>query len=436
MSTRRQFISRTALGYAGIQILPRSLFGAASANERINVAFVGIAGKGGHAVRSLQQNSLVNYVAFADVDERRIGPAREANPTVPFYSDFRTMLDKHGREIDGVIISTPDHTHHYIAKWCLLAGKPVYLEKPLTHTIAEARDLMALEKSTGLACQMGNQGHSGGGILTLAAWVAAGVLGEVKEAAGWQDKIWSHPDTRPTAEPVPAGLDWEKWVGPAAMVPYSARYQPGKWRGWREFGGGTLGDWACHNLDAPYDVWHLDCPRRIEIESSGPRKLSFPESVKISFTFPSTPTRGEFTLHWYHGKPLTLPRPPELEAELPVPAGGTLLYGSKATALMGTHAGPPYIIPRQRMRELLPELPKVDVKRSSHWDNWLLAIKGREKCRSNFAYGGRLTETMHFANIALHVNRHLTLDPLTRTIVGDAEATALMSGQPRAGWAI
>ncbi len=434
MPNRRHFLSKSAVVFAGIQILPRSVFGA---NEKLNIGFVGAGGKGWHAVQSLLENPLVNHAAFADVDEKRATQSRQAKPETPFYSDFRKMLDRQGKQLDGIIISTPDHTHHFNAKTCLLAGKPVYLEKPLAHSIAEARDLMALEKKTGLACQMGNQGHSGGGILMLEEWAKAGIMGEVTEAYAWAGPKWSVPDERPAASAVPAGLDWDQWLGPAAMVPYSPKYLPGAWRAWFEFGCGTLGDWACHNMDAPFHVWALDCPSKVEIESSGPSKLSFPKTVRLTFTFPATSTRGEFKLHWFHGENHAMPRPPELEAERKFPEGGTIIRGSKATVLMGTHAGTPRVIPELKMREMAATLPKVNLKRSDHWDNWLLAIKGQEKCRSSFAYGGRLTEAMHYGNIALHLNRGLTIDPVTRSILGDEEASALMSGPPtRDGWRI
>ena len=434
MITRRQFLNASATAFASIQFLPRSVFGA---NERLAIAFVAAGGKGWNAIQNLESNDLVQFAAFADVDEKHAAQARKAHPAVPFHSDFRKMLDQQGKSIDGVVISTPDHTHHYNAKWCLQAGKPVYVEKPLTHSIAEARELMALEKKTGLACQMGNQGHSGGGIPMLDAWVKAGILGEVTEAHAWAGPLWSVADVRPATEPVPVGLNWDQWIGPAAMVPYSSQYMPARWRAWFDFGNGTLGDWFCHNADAPYDVWKLDCPSRVEIESTGPKKLSFPLTVKITFTFPATATRGEFKLFWYHGKNHALPRPSELEVQNKMPDGGTLIHGSKATVLMGTHAGTPRVIPEVKMREIAKTVPKVNIKRSNHWNNWLLAIKGQETCRSNFAYGGRLTETMHFANIALHVNRNLTIDPQNRSIIGDAEATALIAGpKPREGWAV
>lgn len=434
MPNRRHFLTQSAAVFTGIQFLPRSVFGA---NEKLNIGFVGAGGKGWHAIQSLLENPLVNHAAFADVDEKRATQSRQAKPEVPFYSDFRKMLDRHGKELDGIIISTPDHTHHFNAKTCLLAGKPVYVEKPLAHSIAETRDLMALEKKTGLACQMGNQGHSGGGIVMLEEWAKAGIMGEVNEAYAWAGPKWSVPDERPAAAAVPAGLDWDQWLGPAAKVPYSPKYHPGAWRAWFEFGSGTLGDWACHNMDAPFHVWALDCPSKVEVESSGPNKLSFPKTVRVTFTFPATATRGEFKLHWFHGENHAMPRPPELEAERKFPEGGTILRGSKATVLMGTHAGTPRVIPELKMREMASTLPKVNLKRSDHWDNWLLAIKGQETCRSNFAYGGRLTEAMLYGNIALHLNRSLTIDPVTRSILGDEEATALMNGPTaREGWRI
>lgn len=434
MPNRRHFLTQSAAVFTGIQFLPRSVLGA---NEKLNIGFVGAGGKGWHAIQSLLENPLVNHAAFADVDEKRAIQSRQAKPEVPFYSDFRKMLDRHEKELDGIIISTPDHTHHFNAKTCLLAGKPVYVEKPLAHSIAETRDLMALEKKTGLACQMGNQGHSGGGIVMLEEWAKAGIMGEVNEAYAWAGPKWSVPDERPAAAAVPAGLDWDQWLGPAAKVPYSPKYHPGAWRAWFEFGSGTLGDWACHNMDAPFHVWALDCPSKVEVESSGPSKLSFPKTVRVTFTFPATAARGEFKLHWFHGENHAMPRPPELEAERKFPEGGTILRGSKATVLMGTHAGTPRVIPELKMREMASILPKVNLKRSDHWDNWLLAIKGQEKCRSSFAYGGRLTEAMLYGNIALHLNRSLTIDPVTRSILGDEEAAALMNGPTaREGWRI
>ncbi len=436
-ANRRSFLKRSFAAFAGISFLPCRVFGA---NERLNIAFIGAGGRGLAAIRSLQRRAEINFAAFADVYEKRAVETYKANPAVPRFTDFRVMLDTLGSQIDAVVVATPDHTHHIAAKSCLNAGKHVYVEKPLAHSVAEVRDLMALEAKTGLACQMGNQGHSGGGILMLGAWHKAGVFGEVKDVHAWSTAKWSLDDARPPTEQAPSSLDWDKWLGPAAAVPYSSAYQPSKWRGWFEFGTGALGDWACHNMDAPYDVFGLDCPSKVEIESTGPKRLTFPVSVKLTYTFPATTERGEMRLHWYQGPQFKPPRPPELEPDRPFGSdggGGTLIVGSKATAVMGSHAGTPRLIPETRMRELAASIPKPDLKRTGHLDNWLLAIRGQEKCRSNFAYAGRLTETMHFGNIAMHVNRNLRLDPKTRAILGDDEAAALMaSPTPRKGWKV
>jgi hypothetical protein len=322
----------------------------------------------------------------------------------------------------------------------MVRSKHVYVEKPLAHSIREVRDLMAAEKKYKLACQMGNQGHSGVGLQTLRLWMEEGVLGDVREVRAWSNSGWNKADlARPTGEPVPGTLDWDQWIGPAAKVDYSSAYLPAKWRGWNEFGSGALGDWACHNMDAAYDVLELDCPSSVKLESTGPSKLSFPASVRLTYTFPATKERGEVILKWYQGKEYSPERPADMDPErqMGTDGGGTLLIGSKATVVMGSHAGTPRIVPETKQRELAKSLPKVREKQSKHYDNWLLGIKGEETCRSNFAYGGRLTETMMYGLIAMKLNRDLTIDPNKRLIVGDKEALEAMRGPaPREKWGI
>ena len=255
----------------------------------------------------------------------------------------------------------------------------------------------------------------------------------------WIPSSCTTHDRRPPTEEVVAGLDWDKWLGPATKVPFSSRYIRSSWRAWFEFGTGIMGDWFCHNADAPYLTLGLQCPKKVEVESTGAKKLSFPDSARITFTFDS-PAGGELKLFWHYGRKFKVPRPPEMEKEskqLDQSYGGTMIIGSKATAITESHAGVPLIVPFSKHREMQAELPKVNVKRSSHWDNWLRAIKGEEQARSNFDYSGRLTEVMHFGNIALHVNRTIQIDPVKKMIIGDPEAARLMSWPPpRAGWSV
>ena len=433
--SRRSWLKATSATGAGLLFLPSRVFGA---NERINVAFIGVGGRGSSAVGSLRGRGDVNLVAFADVDRERAASSFKANPDVPRYKDFRVMLDECGKDIDAVAVSTPDHTHHHCAATCLEAGKHVFVEKPLAHSIAEVRDLAARERSSGLACQMGNQGHSGGGILILDAWIRQGVLGDIREVHAWVNSSRSTEDRRPPAEAVPEGLDWNQWLGPATEVPFSSRYVRASWRDWFAFGTGSLGDWFCHNADAPFLALGLDCPKKVEIEGTGPKKLSFPDSARVTFTF-DRPEGGEIKLFWYQGKTYKPPRPPEMEPgkEMGNSAGGTMVVGSKATAVTASHAGTPQIVPFSRHREMQSSLPKPDLKRSGHMDNWLKAIRGEEKTRSNFAYSARLTEAMHYGNIAMHVNRAIRIDTRKREIVGDEEAAKFMDWPPpRKGWSV
>ncbi len=432
---RRNFLKGSAATLAGITILPRSVFGA---NDRLNVALVGVGGMGRGAVRYCARNSGVNVIAFADVDEIRASEIYTEFPTIPRYRDFRRMLDKH-KEIDAVWITTPDHTHHYIGLTCMMAGKHVYLQKPLAHNIEECRSLMVAEKKYGLVCQMGNQGHSSMNLPLLRAWYEEGFLGDVREVHAWTNSVNAIPNAelRP-GQPVPSTLDWDLWLGPAQKIPYNEAYLPARWRSWFPFGNGALGDWACHNMDAPYWAFDLDCPKEVRIKSTGQNKWSFPMSAMLTFVFDHPNGNGDLIFNWYQGDEYKPERPADLESdqEMGNHYGGTLVMGSKASAIMESHSGGLRIFPETKRRELAEVLPRGQ-RQSNHSQNWLLACKGLEKARSDFAYGGRLSEVMHFGNIALHVDRNLKINPKTREIIGDEEATKMMSWPPpRKGWEV
>lgn len=445
MQSRRTFLKNSAVALAGATIIPAAAFGA---NERLNIAFIGA---GGRATRlfthQLKNHPLLNMVAFADVDDVSAATSYKTFPDVPRYRDFREMLDKHERQIDGVIITTPDHGHHYQAKWCMNMGKPVYLEKPLTRTIQEAEDLMAMERETGLVCQMGNQGHSSKGLQELNAWIRHGILGEILECHAFVTMDYYNPAKKLLPEePVPGTLDWDLWLGPQKFIPYNPAYCPRTWRKWFPFGGGALGDWVNHNMDAPYYALGLDCPSKIEIESTGPKKgVAFPDSAKITYTFPLKNENRDLKFYWYQGETYKPPVQGDFDPFTEVVNsiyGGTLIIGSKASVLMNSHAGTPRIIPEKKHLEMASSLPEVEYKEryqrpdNGHYDNWLNALKGLEKPNSDFAYGGRLTQCGQFGNIALNLDCNLEIDPVKKVILNNEEAASseLVGYQPREGW--
>ena len=442
---RRDFIRKSTIVSAGAILAPvilNSCSSKAVPSDRLNVAFIGAGGKGFHAIQILVNSPMMNIVALADVDDNRAAETYKFLPKVRHFTDFRKMFDKMGDQIDAVVVSTPDHTHHYIAKYCMLKGKHVYLEKPLAHNIREVRDLMKMEKETGLACQMGNQGHSGSGIKQLNDWIERGFLGEVNEVHAWTVVGWNNAKAkRPEKQRIPSGLDWDLWIGPATMVPYNKAYCPAEWRGWNDFGLGALGDWACHNMDAPYFALGLECPEKVEVESTGPSELAFPESAKITYSFPSGKYNTPVKLTWYQGDVYKPFRPVQLEEgrQLGNNGGGTVIVGSKATVMMSSHASSPVFIPASKHAEMEQMITKTQEPGAwnGHYDNWLKACRGEEKTSSSFEYGGSLTETMLFGNMALRTNSGFNINTVTKEIINNKGASEFIGyPEPRNGWEI
>jgi len=460
MKTRRDFLIQSTVALTGLTILPNCIRkGGVAPSDRVNVAVVGVGGRGSKGILALKDNPLANFVAFADVDDVRASATFEEFPDIPRYKDFRKMLDEMDKQIDAVVVATPDHTHHYIAKWCMNMGKHVYVEKPMAHSVAQCRDLMNLEKKNGLACQMGNQGQSGSGMFLLNEWVNMGLLGDIEEVDTWTTHIQQcNRDTEyPKGDiPVPDSLDWDLWLGPTKLRPYnSTRYLPGKWRGWRDFGDGTIGDMGPHILDAPFRVLDLDWPKKIEVESSELFELSFPQSTKMTFTFPSKKTGKDVIVRWYNGPDFPVPRPTDLIAYRGMGGlyGGSIFYGSKSNVMLESHNMKPYFFPisaqrevESKVKESLGKLPdgipnthlddNHNLANAYHYNNWLLACKGEATCNSNFAFSSRVIEAMFLGNIAVQLKCNLDLDPVTKTIIGNEAASEMIGYAPREGWEI
>ncbi len=397
MPNRREFLlttSAAAVGYwvAGGAEAKESR----SPNERIAFASVGVEGKG--QSDSDDAGRAGDMVAICDVDDQKLGLAGQHRfKKAKKFNDFRKMLDEMGKSIDAVTVSTPDHVHALAAAMALRMKKHCFVQKPLTHSIHEARVLGQLARENGLATQMGNQGTANNGLRKAAAAAQAGVLGTVKEVHVWTNRpIWPQGGNRPAPAKPPANLHWDLWLGPAPKRPYGNGYHPFSWRGWWDFGCGALGDMACHTFNMPFAALNLRDPVSVQAETSGHNRDSYPKWSVIAYDFPATSKRPAVKAFWYDGGK----RPPADLFEGRDPGGaGALLVGEKCKFFApGDYCDNFDIIGNVK----LPELEFVHSP--GHFAEWVRAIKGGEPAMSNFPdYAGPLTETILLGNLAVWV---------------------------------
>jgi predicted dehydrogenase len=442
--TRRSFLKTTGAVSVAAMAFPYIMRGqdGQSPNNKLNIACCGVGGRGFDAVKGLETE---NFVAFCDVDEERASKTFEKYPDIPRYTDFRQMLEKHGNEIDAVTVSTPDHMHFPIAMAALALGKHVFVEKPLTHTISEARQLAKAAREKKVATQMGNQGHAGEGIRLLKEWIDAGVLGEIREVHSWTDrpgKIWpqggfSSPDHSKMIPVAPKTLDWDAWLGVAQPRAYDPAYLPFNWRGFWDFGTGALGDMGCHLLDGAHWALQLDAPTRIEAIRANDNLVTGPSASIITFEFPARGKLAPVTLKWYDGG-LIPPPPPDMEPGRTLPDNGTLFVGSKATVLANLYYQSVRIVPETKMRELAPSLPPKTIPRieGSHFMEWVRACKGGPAAGSNFEVSTKLTELCLLSNVAVRAKRPLDWDAANMRITNLPEANQYLTKQYRPGYGV
>jgi predicted dehydrogenase len=461
---------RTLLGgvaaAAGVMIVPRRVLGGPgyqAPSDTVNIATVGYVHGMGRSNTEACLKAGHNIVALCDVDESEAGARRlegskllERCPKAVRYRDFRVMLEKQ-KDIDGVIVATPDHTHAVVAMAAMQLGKHVYVQKPLTRTLSEARALTEAARRFKVVTQMGNQGHSGEGVRLIEEWISDGAIGKVHEVHCWTNRpIWPQGMPRPTETPVPPlGLDWDLWIGPAPMRPYHRAYHPFYWRSWIDFGCGALGDMACHVMDAAYSVLKLGYPNSVVASlavqvleqtrpdgSPGSRRLdykdSFPPATVVHYTFPARSKKlPEVKLHWYDGGILP-ERPAELEPDRRLPESGTIFVGEKGKLMCETYSESPRLIPESRMqaykrpKKTLPRVPG-----GLHEQNWIEGIQGKTKPTSNFDYSGPFTETVLLGNLAIAFPAsRLMWDGVNLKVTNHAEANALVQHQYREGWTL
>lgn len=447
---RRAFLSTAAGSVAASTALPRFAIGKAgpSANSKVNVALIG---SGGWIARQPYEQGCKdeNLVAFCDVDRDHCAEnMKNWRSTQPFFDDYREMLDKKHKEIDAIVVSTPDHSHFPATLAAMERGIHVYTQKPLTHNIWQARTLVKAKQHYKVVTQMGNQGHAGDGIRKSVEAYRAGVIGDVAEVyarnTGPQmgGEHFANPKTMPPPpSPVPEGLAWDLWVGPAAKRPFYRDYLPYKWRAIYDFGSGMLGDWGCHTFDTPVWALDLDPPTVVEcLERRDSLKGVIPAGSRIKYQFPANDKRGPVTLYWFDGPQdwSKFGRIDQFGAGHAAHLGRACwMVGSKGMIGCGTHAGEPAIVPDDIREQWQAKPPAESIARvaGGPFREWLRAIKqtGPEP-GSNFSYSAKLTEIILLGVLAQRFNTRIEWDAKAGKITNHPELNAFVKEPVRQGW--
>lgn len=372
-------------------------------SDTLNFAKVGCGGMGGGDYSQVVRCGA-RPVALCDIDSKRAAGVMKKGLTL--YSDFRKMFDKHGKDFDAVVVSTPDHMHAPISLAAMAMGKHVYCQKPLARTVRECYQMRDAAKKYGVITQMGNQGHSGGGLESTIECIKSGVIGTVKEVHVWTDRAsrwWPQGDKifLPKAgEPAPGHVDWDNFLGVAPATPYSGQIHPFKWRGYLDFGCGAIGDMACHNMDPAFMALDLGEPTYVKTTCSKFNKVSFPVWSIVEWGFPAVGKRPAVKVYWYDGgkKPK---RPSDMPEKMQFGGNGCMFVGDKGTMLGGSHAGfcRPFDQNYTRPKRTLP-------RSEGHYKEWVMACKGQKIKRgttgSNFGYAGRMTATIGMGVVGMY----------------------------------
>lgn len=434
------------LAAAGAAAAPFNVLSDVSPNRRIGLAAIGLGNIGMRNLMAAAKEPNVDVVALCDVNWTRHVPRMfQQFPKAQPYKDYRKMFDEMGRDIDAVIVAIPDHSHFGAAMRAIDGGAALYVQKPLTHTVDQARRLTRAAREAGVITQMGNQGHSSPHIRNLKEWVQAGVLGDVVKVQCWTmhpNKIWTQGMTEYLPpQDIPETMDWDLWLGPAPEVAYNSGYTPMKWRGWYNFGGGGLGDQGCHVMDPANYALDLEPPVKIEVSASGESPVAYPAHSVVTYHFRAREGRPAFTLEWWdgqkdgrHNQP---PPPPEWEEGREMPDHGFFIHGTQASVTGGQYGGGTRIFPETKFAEMKSSLPPQTLPRvkGNHIQDWLNGIVHDTPPCSNFDYAGPFTEIVMLGAIAQRLNRTLDFDPDQGIFIGDEQANRLIEGYaPRGGF--
>lgn len=437
---RRRTFLQGAAAAASFHVVPRYVLGLGETppSERLNVAGIGVGGQGGGLLGDKDIGGQ-NIVALCDADARVAAHTFKRFPKAEVFKDYRVLFDKR-KDIDAVIVATPDHMHAPITLTALRAGKHVYVEKPMCHSIEEARVMTRVAKETGLVTQMGNLGHGGEGIRATRELIQAGAIGAVREVHCWSDRpgtFWRQPVDRPTeTPPVPDSLDWNLFLGCAPPRPYHPEYHPRKWRAWFDFGTGAMGDMAIHNMDPAFFALDLDAPVAAEAQTAPPQPETFPAWEIITYEFPARGNRPPVKVLWYDGGKMP-PRPPELDEGIKLSDNGIYFVGEKGMILCGGWSGMPGLFPRT-LRQSFQLPPKTIPRSPGHRIEWVQACQARkpEDAKAGFAYSGPYTEALLVGNLAVRLQKRIEWDAAAMKAKNAPEAEKLIRKTYRAGFGI
>jgi predicted dehydrogenase len=439
---RRSFL-KSSIGVAAFAVLPGQVLGvrgAPSPNNKLNLAAIGVGGQGGADLGNLAGE---NIVALCDVDSQRAAATFQKFPKAKQFQDFRRMFDQMEKEIDAVLVATPDHMHSVAAMHAIKHGKHVYCEKPLAHSIYEVRELVRAAREHKVITQLGNQGHSYDSMRVFREWIEDGAIGQVREVHAMCNSVYSRVDLLEavkTGEPVPKTLNWDLWLGPAKFRPYHSAYLPGKWRSWSAFGTGVIGDWTCHLVDPVFWTLDLGAPTTIEAETGDydPIKQgeTFPAASTVRYEFPAQGKRPALKLVWHDGasKPA---RPDELETDETLPEIGALVIGDKAKIIYGSHGATRPRILTESVMQQVKMYPQRLPKSIGHHKEWAESCKTGKPAGSSFDYGGPLTEIALLGVIAIRCKgEKLQWDANAMKFKNSDRANALLKPTFREGWAL
>lgn len=443
---RRTFLQAAAGGVAGFSIVPRHVLGGEGVvppSEMINVAGVGIGGQGGGVIKDMSQHGA-NIGVLCDLDSKKAAGTIKQYPKAELFKDYRVMLDKMPKSVDAVMVATPDHMHAPITMAAMKAGKAVYVEKPMAHSVEECRVMTAYAKEHNLVTQMGNNGHAGEGLRQTKEWIDAGAIGTVKEVHGWSDRPgiagkkpwWPQPvDHIETGVP-PAELDWDLWIGCAKYRDYSRAYHPTTWRGFFDFGTGALGDMAVHNIDPAFYALELDAPIAAECESSPIGRDSYPAWQVLTMEFAAKGKQPALKIRWYDGG--KMPKAPaDVEGQFVLPDNGIMFIGDKGTMVCGGWSGAPRLFPAARRKEFAQ--PEKTIPRSpGHRQEFIQAVKARkpEMAKAGFWYSGPFTEALCIGNLATRLQKRIEWDAASMRAKNAPEADGLIRKTYRAGFGL